>query len=91
MRNQTTYEWVCELEDDYGDIVDCRFGDTREQVEGFKEDGFTCRIALVKHEGNQIDGEVARGYAYVDENGGLPDEFDGDCDPRIPKRFRDAR
>ena len=90
-RFKVAYEWVCEVEDEHGDIIDCRFAETREQAESYKEPGAKNSIALVKHEYNDIDGEHGRGYAYLDENGNLPDEFEGDVDPLIPQRFRDPR
>jgi hypothetical protein len=88
MRRRVDYEWVCEVEDEHGDIIDCRFADDREGAERQREPGSKCSIALVKHEYDEIDGELGRGYAYLDEQGNLPEQFEGDVDPTIPKRFR---
>jgi hypothetical protein len=85
-QRQTTYEWVCELEDEHGDIIDCRFAETRAGAEALRDPDYTCRIALVKHEGNQLDSETARSYAYIGEDGQLG-EMEGDADPYIPARF----
>ena len=85
---KVSYEWVCELVDQDGDIVDTHFGDTRAEVEGYRDPDYKCDIALVKHEYIDHEGDVGRGYAYLDADGNLPDTFDGDVDPTIPKRFR---
>ena len=87
-RSNTTYEWVCELEDEHGDIVDCRFAASRADAEALRDPDFKCSIALVKREGNHLDSETGRGYAYLDSEGNLPPQFEGDVDPYIPNRFR---
>lgn len=95
MRNTTTYEWTCEVivddeNPDYQDIVDSDFGDSLEEVQRRGEsndiEGTICRYGLVKNVGNEDDGLQERTWAYVDENGKLPEEFEnGD---KVPKRFR---
>lgn len=107
MRNKVTYEWVCEIlaerpsaDNDFDpDIVDGQFGDSYEQVRWYASyaiaNSNSFRIAVVRNEGNEIDGLTWRGYAYVDygfENR-LQERFETATDlqdgPKVPKRFQD--
>jgi hypothetical protein len=89
------YEWVAEPTDAHGDIVECLFADTLEQARRYQADAETpaCPVALVRHEYTEIDGELARYYAYLRDDGTLPDNFsepgtDDGRGPRIPQRFK---
>lgn len=45
------------------------------------------RIALMRDRGCNAEGIMDRQYAYVDEDGNLPEAFDEGA--KIPKKFRD--
>lgn len=89
--NEVAYEWVVEYVDAYGDIIDLDHGDTLEGVfaswRDFRPDAECVRVdlALQRRYGNDDDGEIDRGYAYVRE-GELEAEFDSGH--KVPARFR---
>lgn len=86
MRNEITYEWTLEeLED--GDIIDSDFTDT------LKADWINrpnTDLGLLYREGNEVDGETDRYYAYVRE-GKLPEYFSNELNQplgiKVPQRF----
>lgn len=91
-RPKVDYEWVCEIVDAHGDIIEPLFADTLVEALGYRDHEYegkaSVQIALVKHEYTDIDGELGRGYAYL-EDGKLPESFeDGNVNPDIPVRFR---
>jgi hypothetical protein len=81
MRYQTSYEWVAETQDEHGDIIDCRHNECLKKL---KPKHYEV-IGLVKDIGNDSEGLQDRTWAYIDESGKLPTEFeDGTL---VPKRF----
>lgn len=93
------YEWAVESVDEHGDIFDVCHWDTRAEAERWAQDvqpvrdGEHNRIVLVRDAVEYVDGDedglVDRQWAYLDENGDLPEEFDGGA--RVPKRFLKRR
>ena len=84
---RVSYEYVAEPTDEYGSIIDPLFGDTLNEVKKFA-DGFECHgilFALVRNEGDEINGIQERGYAYFNESGELPEHFD--CGHSVPLKF----
>jgi len=81
-----SYEWVFEEYDKAGDIVDPLFSDTlTEALSNEPEnESHEVGIALVRSEGDNIDGLQVREYAYI-RVGRLPVEFDDGY--KIPQRF----
>lgn len=81
-----SYEWVFEEYDEYGDIIDPLFAYTlAEALKNEPENiNHIIGIALVRNEGDDIDGLQVREYAYI-KNGQLPIEFDDGY--KIPKKF----
>jgi len=85
MVNKVSYEWVCEIIDSDGDIIDPVFCDdfstAKENASFSKHD---CDIALVRYVGDVDGGETERQYVYV-KNNVLPQSFpNGQI---VPKRF----
>jgi hypothetical protein len=89
----TTYEFVVETLDEYGDIIDCPAFDALTDASVFAE---KCdepwRIALRRDTGSNEEGLTDRFYAYPDASGNLPERMET-CDgaedgPDVPKRFR---
>jgi len=68
MRNEVTYEWVCEWVNKDGDIVDQDWSDDKHDVWPPRETDIhkklSPRLAVVRIVGNDDDGEIDRGYAY---------------------------
>jgi len=86
VRNKTLYEWTCEQLDEFGDIQNSDFGDKLSDVKDFgKGEPLQRAIALVKNVGNDDDGLVERTWAYITEEGKLPELFINQ--DRVPKRF----
>lgn len=96
MRNEVTYEWTVEEVDEFGDANSVHFFDSladacaiRDAVRG---DCHSAAVAVVRHEGNSLDGEVRRFYAYVNDEGRLPEVFSSGRDeadgPPVPARFQ---
>lgn len=76
----TSYEWVAEKLDEWGDVEEVFQFETRAEAE--REGG---EIALCRRVHNADDGdELDREYAYVID-GELPPKFDGGSS--VPKRF----
>ena len=89
-----SYEWTVEAvtADEYGDVIDNDFRDTyREAVKsaesmGTQHPGSEILIGLVRDRHNDIDKDLEdRQWAYLDEDGKLPKEFDGGA--RVPVRY----
>ena len=94
--NETYYEWVWEPIDQHGDIIDPCFTDSYASAlaesDGYQSiypDAAKCDIGLVWHLGNDSEGEIDRGYAYVIQ-GKLEPEFHMAGMPSgktVPRRF----
>lgn len=88
--NELAYEWVLEWVDIHGDITDLDHGDSIddmwERFNTFTPTGEDVQLdlALQRRVGNDDDGELDRGYAYV-KNGTLEPEFC--CGHKVPQRF----
>lgn len=84
------YEWIVEVVDEDGDILDTTAWPTaREAVFHMADklpDGHGYDFGLVRNDGDDVEGLADRQWAYV-RNGALPDEFDGGA--AIPKRLRE--
>ena len=102
MRNTVRYEFTVETLVDYGDgstpddIEDVNFFDTLAEAKAFADDrvawGEIVCLGLRRDEGNDIEGIVARGYAYPDESGKLPERVETaqglQDEAPVPARFR---
>ena len=97
-RNQVSYEWAIEESDEHGDIYSTDHAETfaealtrKADLESLGACSPTVELALVRHEGNQIDGEQARFYAYLRDDWTLPAAFSSsggtDDGPDVPQRF----
>jgi hypothetical protein len=91
-RNEVYYEWAVEYTDDYGDIQDIEHADKLAELgdmtphDGLIQFNVKPVLTLIRHIGNEGDGELDRTYAYPIQSR-LPAEFqDG---KNIPKRFRE--
>lgn len=87
------YEWTVERIDEHGDIQDVAFFDTPDEmiddVLDARADGEGERIVfgLLERMGNDDEGTVERGYAYINQDDGLlPDNFDNGS--IVPARFK---
>lgn len=80
---KVTYEWVWELVDVHGEILDCGYCSTYREAQALAPEGII-DYALCRRVGNDDDGEVDREYAYICEDE-LPEEFDGGSS--VPQRF----
>jgi hypothetical protein len=78
----TTYEWTYEVPDAHGDITEQEFYDSLRECMAAAP--LTAEIALVRIVGNDDEGVLYRGYAYM-EGGTLPPTFDDGA--RVPQRF----
>jgi hypothetical protein len=77
MRDQVSYEWAIECEDEHGDIQNVSHADTYAEALAAQASYATHRafltepayaavsIALTRTEGNDMDGINWRGYAYL--------------------------
>lgn len=83
----TTFEWCWEVTDDYGDIIEHEYCPTLEECISTAPTG--ADMALVRHLGSEDEGELERGYAYLESspNGTLtlPERFDNGT--KVPARF----
>lgn len=113
MRNRVAYEWDAQVSatvdgPEYyaDDIIDHDFRDTLAEIIRScaqyvfePSDGTTVDIVLIRHLGNNEDGEKDRQWAYLNDDGTLPTHFtryretsDGSIEVRggkIPQRFHD--
>jgi hypothetical protein len=91
-RNEVYYEWAVEHTDPDGDIIDIEHGDTLVELGNMQaQDAIAGHdtkpvLTLIRHIGNQDDGELDRTYAYPIQSR-LPAEFEDG--KNIPKRFRE--
>lgn len=99
MQNKKIYEWDLEACDG-NEVLEHDFREAegvpalRKHLDGWTpatleaaNDKTMC-LVLVQHTGNQDDGEVDRGHAYVEHTSAgpaLPERFDNG--ERVPKRF----
>ena len=90
----TLYEWTVEqLDVSQGerDIIECWFfdEDKRDDAERFAAslaaDGEVVDFGLSQMRGSNAEGVTDRGYAYRDDDGSWPEDFDNGR--AIPKRF----
>lgn len=91
------YEWDIEtIDPETDDIFDHNFNDDLSALlPHFVTQNATMRLVLVRHVGNDVEGETDRSWAYVNDNWFLPTEFttpgsDGQEHPtgiRVPQRF----
>jgi hypothetical protein len=89
MKYKTSYEWVAELLDEHGDIIEPMFGDTLKEVQLYAaqsdEHADDIAFALVQNIGEDINGLQDRGYAYIGDDGYLPEFFDNG--ESVPKKY----
>jgi hypothetical protein len=89
-RSRTAYEWGVELviDDESEDIDDTfyfdAFAEAKQEAEKPRE-GYRNVVVLIREQGSESLGVTDRQWAYLEEDGTLPEEFDGGS--RIPKRF----
>lgn len=89
-RSRTSYEWGVELviDDEHEDIDDTlyfdSFAEAKQEAEEPRE-GYRNVIVLIRDQGSEAYGLEDRQWAYLEEDGTLPEEFDGGN--RVPKRF----
>ena len=84
MKLQTTYEWVIEDLDEYGDIQDTSSWDRLSEIPDLRLNDTGFDIGLMKRIGNEDIGEQYRAYAYI-RNGKLGATFDDNSE--VPDRF----
>lgn len=86
-----TYEWDCEIvEVETGDIVDHNFGDSLDEVRDYigTESQYRYDIVLVRRDENDRTTDIS--WAYMKQDGTLPDHFTdaGDREvAKVPKKF----
>ena len=89
-RSRTSYEWGVELviDDEHEDIDDTfyfdSFAEAKREAEKPRE-GYRSVIVLIRDQGSEDRGVENRQWAYLEDDGTLPEEFDGGN--RVPKRF----
>lgn len=89
-KNTVNYEWVIEYVDKHDDIIDIDHSDDLDYVlktrAGFVPGNGIVRVdlALVRDYGNNEEGLIERGYAYISENGINPHFC---CWHKVPARF----
>lgn len=87
------YEWDIETVDPKtGDIVDHNFNDDLAALlPDFVTQDPTMRLCLVRHVGDDLDGETDRLWAYMDDHWNLPRFFERSDDMPteviVPKRY----
>lgn len=85
IQRNVTYEWVTEVVDEYEDIIDTYVVDS--PLEGFSAippaDHYI-QVALRRIWGSSAEGELERGYAYIND-GEIEPFFD--CGHKVPKQF----
>jgi hypothetical protein len=84
MNTITRYEWLLESIDEHGDVDEVDGHDSREAALAAAKPADS--VALVRHVFDTRDeGQIGRGYAYIDSAGSLPEYFDDGS--KVPKRF----
>lgn len=97
-RNLINYEWVIELIDEYGDIIDVHHADAYAEAVKRKDQFLAdppnwldhIDIGLVRDVGNDVDGLIDRSWAYMLPDGNLETDFSyggGETGVHVPKRF----
>jgi hypothetical protein len=88
MRKSIIYEWCYETVDENGDIIDLDFADN---LMDFSYNQITDTLCLIRREGDDIEGEQDRVYAYV-KDGKLPDKFSDvyghEININVPKKYQ---
>jgi len=81
------YEYTAEITDESGDVVECLFGKTLDEVKNYANPGprEVVVFGLVRNEGDEINGLQDRGYAYFNSDMILDDTFDSGHS--VPKRY----
>jgi hypothetical protein len=99
MKSEISYEWAIECQDSFGDIQSVNFSDSYSDAKRIQAeeqaDWHKVEIAVVRTEGNQLEGIKERYYSYVLETGLLEPQFssyhteDGGANdgPNVPQRF----
>ena len=85
---RTHYDWCCEELADGGedaDIEELYHVDTYAEAVDRMGDFKFARVSLTRDRGSEAEGLQDRQFAYVEDDGTLPEEFDGGA--KIPKRF----
>ena len=92
MKSTVTIEWLVEELDSNGDIYNVIHCDT--YAAATKAAGWSdseTDIGLVRDRGNPVDGLLDRQWAYLDEDGKLPERFSGSGDdhagPKVPAQY----
>jgi len=85
------YEWAVEHTDQHGDIIDIDHADKLKDLGMQPQDCIELHdtkpiLTLIRHTGNDDEGELDRTYAYPIQSR-LPTEFEDG--KNIPKRFRE--
>lgn len=90
----TLYEWTVEqidISQGERDIIECWFFDENKRADAERfaaslaADGEVVDFGLSQMRGSIAEGVIDRGYAYRDDDGSWPSEFDNGR--AIPKRF----
>jgi hypothetical protein len=84
MRDKVIYEYVIELKDVFGDIMNLLFYDNLKELYPHIPDTMNYDIALVRTTGNDNEGVKDKSYAYF-INGKLPDNFDDGF--KVPQKY----
>jgi hypothetical protein len=95
---KVSYEWVIEEIDEFGDISNVDHADSlaealkrRTEAERGDDNPAHVDVALLRLEYDDLDGELARHYAYLRPDRTLPEIMEtceGASDgPNVPKRF----
>ena len=95
-----TYEWIVEFIDSDGEIIDVHHHDNYVAAVATKaaeptSDFDRAHIGLVRDVGNDIEGLTDRAWAYIGDDGQLPEYFNcGETDDgpalsghKVPQRF----
>ena len=85
MQDKVIYEYVIELKDVFGNIMNLFFYDNLKSLLPHIPDTMNYDIALVRTTGNDNEGVKDKSYAYFSE-GKLPTHFDDSV--KVPQRYR---
>jgi len=89
-RSRTAYEWGVELviDDEHDSLDDTlyfdSFAEAKQEAEKPRE-GYRNEIVLIRDQVSEGRGVEDMQWAYLEEDGTLPEEFDGGS--RVPKKF----
>lgn len=84
IKNEVYYEWVVEQVDEHGDIQDTYQASSYKEAVEEETTHQVKQIALKRDKGNDDDGVVERGYAYV-VDGILAERFDSG--QKVPAKY----